>query len=222
MKNNGEQEANDIPVKVVVDSVLVDEDIIPAIAAGETVDWNVGQGTAAAVMHGVNLSAGDHDVKVFTLFEDDADASNDTISTSVYAYEKLTLPFSESFETEDGNKIWLAENLSNNALNWTIGTAKVGNVNWAKDGENAAYMSSVANTEHNAVLRSPVISVDEATTVRLSYYYTTRMKATDATDVTLLTATVNSLSSDTTFAVSSCSDSITDANAGVYRQAICL
>lgn len=218
VKNNGEQEANDIPVKVVVDSVLVDEDIIPAIAAGETVDWNVGQGTAAAVMHGVNLSAGDHDVKVFTLFEDDADASNDTISTSVYAYEKLTLPFSESFETEDGNKIWLAENLSNNALNWTIGTAKVGNVNWAKDGENAAYMSSVANTEHNAVLRSPVISVDEATTVRLSYYYTTRMKATDATDVTLLTATVNSLSSDTTFAVSSCSDSITDANAGVYRQ----
>ncbi len=218
VKNNGEQEATNIPVKVVVDSVVVDEDIIPAIAAGETVEWMVGQGTAADVMHGVNLSAGDHDVKVFTSFEDDADASNDTISTSVYAYEKLTLPFAESFESEDGSKAWVAENLSDNALNWTIGTAKVGNVNWAKDGENAAYMSSVANAEHNAVLRSPVISVDTAATVRLSYYYTTRMKATDAADVTLLTAMVKSLSTDSVFVVSSCADSITDANTGVYHQ----
>ncbi len=218
VRNNGEQEATDVAVKVCVDSTVVDEDVIPSIAAGETIDWKVGQGSLADVLHGVNLTAGDHEIKVFTVLEDDADNSNDSISASVYAYEKAKLPFAESFETETGNKSWVAENLSDNALNWNIGTAKVGEVNWAKDGENAAYMSSVANTEHNAVLHSPVIAADTAATFRLSYYYTTRMKATNPSDVTLLTATVNGLTSDTTYVVASCTDSITDANAGVYRQ----
>ena len=222
VKNNGTTDVADVPVKVAVDSVIVDEDNITSIAAGETKEWQMGSGTLTDQLHGLNLAAGKHTVTIYTLADNDQDAANDTIVRNVYAYEKSTLPFKESFETEAGNNCWTAKILGDNVLNWTIGTAKVGNVNWAKDGENAAYMSSVAGAEHNAVLRSPVISVSEAATVRLSYYYTTRMTATDASNVTLLTASVKSIAADTTFTVAQRTDSITDANQGNYKQGFLL
>lgn len=216
VKNNGEQAVENVPVKVSVDGEEVDADVIPSIEAGATVDWTMGQQDESETVHGVNLTAGDHVVKVYTDLEDDADVSNDTTTVNVYAYDRATLPYSYGFESEEDNKSWTAQNLSDNALCWTIGTAKVGNVNWAMDGENAAYMSSVAGAEHNAVLRSPEIAVSEPSTVSLSYYYTTRMKATEATDVTYLTASVRDLDVDAL--VATCTNEITDENQGNYRQ----
>ena len=217
VKNNGEQDVTDVPVKVCVDGEQVDEDVIPSIAAGATVDWKVGLQDESAAVHGVTMTAGDHEVKVYTALADDADVTNDTVTVSVRAYDKPALPYTYGFESEDDNKCWTAQNMSDNVLNWTIGTAKVGNVNWAVDGENAAYMSSVSGVEHNAVLRSPVLHASEAGQVRLSYYYTTRMKASGASDVTNITATVKHLGTDTTV-VAACTNAVTDENQGNYRQ----
>ncbi len=217
VKNNGEQDVADVPVKVCVDGEQVDGDVIPSIAAGATVEWKVGQADTTAAVHGVTVAAGDHDVTAFTALDDDADQSNDSLTVSIHAYDKPSLPYACGFESEDDNKCWTAQNMSDNALNWTIGTAKVGNVNWAVDGENAAYMSSVSGAEHNAVLRSPVLHASAPGQVRLAYYYTTRMKASDAADVTFITATVKHLGTDTTV-VAAVTDAVTDANQGNYRQ----
>lgn len=217
VKNNGEQDVTNVPVKVCVDGEQVDEDVIPSIAAGATVEWKMGQQDESETVHGVTMTAGDHEVMAYTALEDDADATNDTATVSVHAYDKPALPYTYGFESDDDNKCWTAQNLSDNVLNWTIGTAMVGNVNWAVDGENAAYMSSVSGAEHNAVLRSPVLHASAAGQVRLSYYYTTRMTASDASDVTDITATVKHLGTDTTV-VATCTNAVTDANQGNYRQ----
>lgn len=215
VKNNGEQDVTDVPVKVSLDGEVVDEDVVPVVPAGSTVSWPIDSDDATKA-HGLCLTVGDHVVKVFTDLEDDADMSNDTLTTNVYGYDRPTLPYTCSFEDENDPKVWLTANMSDNALNWTIGSAMVGNVNWAIDGENAAYMSSVAGAEHNAALISPEIQVAEAGKVSLSYYYTTRMLATEPTDVTSLTAYVSDLS--TGDVVAQCTNEITDENQGNYRQ----
>ena len=167
--------------------VLTDE--ISSIESGKTVTWTIGEGATESKLKGISLAAGKHNVNVYTTLSEDADLTNDTISLEVYAYDKPVMPFADSFENADDNNRWVAENKSDNALNWTIGSAMSNNVNWAKgNGENVAYMSSVAGAEHNAVLHSPVISIKNAGKVRLSYYYTTRMKASEADEKTYLEA----------------------------------
>lgn len=216
LTNFGEQASRNFPVAVAVDDNVVLTDAIPSIEAGKTIDWTMGEGTAYDMLKGVSLAAGTHTIRVYTALADDSALTNDTISLKVYAYDKPSVPFAESFENSDDNSRWIADNLSDNALNWNIGSAISNGVNWAKgDGSNAAYMSSVAGAEHNAVLRSPVISVAKAGKVRLSYYYTTRMKATDPESKTFLEAALVSLSGDYTV---SRKDTITDENIGTYRQ----
>ena len=219
VRNYSEEDLADIPVKVDVDGQTVSTDIVSNVPAGGVVDVEIGQTNIAdETLRGISYAEGTHDVKVYTAFENDINAANDTLSTTVYAYTKPEMPFAESFENETDNQRWTSENLSDNALDWTIDTAVVGNLNWAKDGENAAYMSSVAGAEHNAVLRSPVIRVNEAGKVRLSYYYTTRMTATNADDRTFLTVSVKGVSAETADFEVSRKDSISDANVGSYHQ----
>lgn len=219
VKNYSEDELKNIPVKVDVDGKTVVSDTIASIPSGETIDFEVGQNTTEdESLRGVAFSAGNHEVKVYTAFENDTYIYNDTTTLAVYAYDKPEMPFADSFENTDDAKRWEEEALGNNSLNWNIGTALVGNVNWAKDGENAAYMSSVANTEHNAVLRSPAIHVAEPGKVRLSYYYTTRMKSTNATDLTFITASVKGASDETADFCVSRTDTVADSNVGIYKQ----
>lgn len=216
LTNYGEQTAEQVPVAVAVDKTVVLTDIVPSIESGKTIDWIVAAGADENQQKGLKLVVGEHQIDVYTALDGDSDLSNDTISINVYAYDKPELPFADSFEDSEDNKRWVAENMSDNALNWNIGSAISNGVNWAKgEGANVAYMSSVAGAEHNAVLRSPVISVKKAGKVRLSYYYTTRMKAAYPESKTFLEATLSSVSGD--YSISR-KDSITDINVGVYHQ----
>lgn len=235
VKNYSNEEMTNIPVKVEVDGDVVYTDTVASIASGEEKAMLIGKNPdKMKPSFGISFATeGTHTVKVYTAFENDTDLSNDTVTVSVYAYNKYAIPYAESFENEKDNKCWAAENNGSSSLNWTIGTAKTGNVNWAKDGENAAYMSSVANTEHDAELESPYIHVTEPGKLRLSYYYATRMKATNATDTTFLEVSLKSVKTDTiaydnpdgveTYYVECVydtlrGDTITDANVGKYRQ----
>lgn len=214
--NYGEEAAADVPVKVTVDDVVVAADVIPSIESGKTLEWTLKDGDADLAL---SVAAGTHTVKVYTELEDDANTENDSTSVSLYAYDKPEMPFADSFEDADNNMRWTAENMSDNVLNWNIGTAVSNGVNWAKgDGTMAAYMASVAGAEHNAVLRSPIISVKSAGDVRLSYYYTTRMYATDAASKTYITAAVMGVSADVADFSVQRTDTVTDANVRHYRQ----
>ena len=235
VKNYSNENLTNIPVKVEVDGDVVYTDTVASIASGEETTIMVGRNPdKMKPSFGISFATeGTHTVKVYSAFENDTDQSNDTVAVSVYAYDKYAVPYAESFENEKDNKCWTAEDKGGSVLNWTIGSAKAGNVNWAKDGENAAYMSSVANTEHDAELESPYIHVAEPGKLRLSYYYTTRMKATNATDTTFLEVTLESVKTDTiayenpdgvetyyvecVYDTTRC-DTITDANVGKYRQ----
>ena len=222
VKNNGSSDVANVAVKLTVDDAVVAEDVIPAIASEQTIDWTIGSGSTASTFAGLNLAAGSHTIAVTATAEGDAEAGNNTAQCDVVAYNAYTIPFAESFESILSRSCWNAKSLGDNVLNWTTGTAIVGTVNWAKDGQNAAYMSSVAGTEHNAVLYSPVIKADKAQALRLSYFYTTRMNATSATNKTMLTATVRRVDDGSKAVVAQHTDTITDANVGVYHQGYAL
>lgn len=216
VNNYGEAAVKDVPVSISVDGEVVLTDVIPSVESGKTVDYTLTGNSAVADVKGLRLAAGLHSVNAYTSLEDDPNMANDTVAVNVYAYTKPEIPFADSFESSDDNMRWTAENYSDNVLNWTLGSAISNNVNWAKgSGENVAYMSSVSGAEHNASLVSPVIRVTEPGKVRLSYYYTTRMTSAQADAETYLTATVRGVASD--FSVSR-TDTVTDANVGVYRQ----
>lgn len=216
VSNLGEQTTQKVPVVVAVDGEVVLTDEISSIESGKTVTLTIGEGATESKLKGISLVAGKHNVNVYTTLGEDADLTNDTISLEVYAYDKPVMPFADSFENAEDNNRWVTENKSDNALNWTIGSAISNNVNWAKgNGENVAYMSSVAGAEHNAVLHSPVISIKNAGKVRLSYYYTTRMKASEADEKTYLEVVLSNVAGD--FSVSR-KDTITDSNIGSYHQ----
>lgn len=216
VNNYGEADVKDVPVSISVDGEVVLTDVIPSVESGKTVDYTLTGNSAVADVKGLRLAAGLHSVSAYTSLEDDPNMANDTVAVNVYAYTKPEIPFADSFESSDDNMRWTVENNSDNVLNWTLGSAISNNVNWAKgSGENAAYMSSVSGAEHNASLVSPVISVKEPGKVRLSYYYTTRMTSAQADAETYLTAKVMGVTSD--FSVSR-TDTVTDANVGIYRQ----
>lgn len=214
--NYGEEKAENVPVNVTVDGTLSAETIIPSIEPGNSIDYTIDNKGEAWTL---SLVRGEHTIKVATALEDDADTSNDTMEQLVYAYNKPSMPFADSFADESNRKRWTAENLSDNVLNWNIGTASSGGTNWSKEGDGyCAYMSSVSGAEHNAVLYSPIISVDKACDVRLSYYYTTRMYSAEKDAETYLTAKVSGVSADVAEYSAERRDTITDANVRVYRQ----
>lgn len=216
VSNYGEEKAVDVPVAVAVDGTVVLNGVIQSIEPGVTADWVM---SADGEETGLKLAAGMHKVDVYTDLEDDADVANDTISLQIYSYAKPEIPFADSFENVEDTKRWTTENNSDNALCWNIGSAISNGVNWAKgEGENAAYMSSVAGAEHNAVLYSPVVAIREAGKVRLSYYYTTRMKSADADAETYLTAMIKGVSPKLAEYSVCRTDTLTDGNVGEYRQ----
>lgn len=214
--NYGEEKAENVPLKVEVDGALAAEATVPSVEPGKSVDYTISDKGEAWALSLVN---GTHYIKVYTALEDDADLSNDSIMQTVYAYNKPSMPFADSFADTGNSKRWTMENMSDNVLNWNIGSAVANGIDWSKDADHfCAYMSSVSGAEHNAVLRSPVITVDKPCSVRLSYYYTTRMYSAEAGAETYLTAKVSGVSDAVADYSAERTDTITDANVRAYRQ----
>ncbi len=217
VSNAGSKTQTSIPVKLVYDGVVV---------ASETIDTLLAPGESVAHTFGYTATAteGKHVFSMIAALEGDANAANDTISDTLDVYKAMAFPFVESFENTATSDRWIRVNPGDNVIVCTIGEVGKYGVNYAKDGHRAAYVNSLANTEHDNWLISPAIKIDAATPARLSYYYTTTMKATNATDEAYVEAyLVKEPETLYNFGIYNestliAADTITDDNVLTYRQ----
>lgn len=212
IENAGSAAQKNVPVKLVYDGETV---------ATETIDSTLAGGDKITYTFNYTCEAtkGVHNVSVIAALDGDTNAANDTVSRPFYAYDAMTYPYVENFEDSTQSSLWM-RTTGNSSLDWTIGSVNRGYVNYAKDGDNAAYVNSLANTEHDDWLISPAINVTKAGANRLSFYYTTTMKSTNATDKTVLKAYVSKNFSADGFAEADLlsTDTITNSNILSYRQ----
>ncbi len=212
IENAGSAVQKNIPVKLVYDGETV---------ATETIDSTLeaGKKIAYTFKYTCEAKSGKHNVAVIAALNGDTNAANDTVSSSVYVYEPMAYPFAENFEDSTTAGLW-TKITSVSSLDWTVGSVDKGYANYAKDGHNAAYVNSLANTEHDDWLISPAINVTKAGANRLSFYYTTTMKATNATDKTVLKAYISKdyTAGEYTEADLVSTDTITNDNILTYRQ----
>lgn len=212
IENAGSETQQNVPVKLICDGETV---------ATETIDSTLAAGDKIVYTFNYTCEAtkGMHNVTVIAAMEGDSNTANDTVSMPFYVYEPMAYPYAESFEDSTLSSLWM-RSTSNSSLDWTIGSVDKGYANYAKDGHNAAYVNSLANTEHDDWLVSPAINVTKAGANRLSFYYTTTMKATNATDKTVLKAYISKNFSADEFAEADMvsTDTITDSNILSYRQ----
>lgn len=211
--NRGIEALANVPVRLSIDGNKIQEGTIAEIAPGDTVDYTF---TAP-----ISPTLGDHKITVYTDMPDDADLKNDTVDTDITIYAARQFPLAESFETESGNKEWNIYNTDNDLLSWKFTSTVVGNLNYAKDGNYAAYMSSATGIKHDDWLISPAINVTESGKARLSYYYTTRMTTTTEDTGTFLTAYLSTSPDpeDISELTALCTDTVTNSNVNSYRQA---
>ena len=211
-RNAGGETLTDIPVCYQFDDGEIVRETIDRIEAGESA-----QHTFTST---IDLSAiGSHTLKVWAEFDGDTEPGNDSATRTISAYEAYDFPFEASFEADEQNDNWITYNADNDILYWEITQVIDGNINYAKDGVQAAYMSSASGIEHNDWLISPAINASEGK-ARISFYYTTRMSSSsgdDGCNIKLYLATTDNpdeISKGEPLAVFT----LTDENVLVYKQ----
>ena len=211
-RNAGGETLTDIPVCYQFDDGEIVRETIDRIEAGESA-----QHTFTST---IDLSAiGSHTLKVWAEFDGDTEPGNDSATRTISAYEAYDFPFEASFEADEQNDNWITYNADNDILYWEITQVIDGNINYAKDGVQAAYMSSASGIEHNDWLISPAINASEGN-ARISFYYTTRMSSSsgdDGCNIKLYLATTDNpdeISKGEPLAVFT----LTDENVLVYKQ----
>ncbi len=213
IENAGSASQTGVPVKLEYDGKTVaTETIASTLEGGAKVTYTFNYTCPA--------ETGSHTVAIVAALDGDTNTSNDTVRTTLKVYDPQAYPFAESFEDKAQDSLWTSVNTDADAIYWSLGSVDKGYANYAKDGHNAAYINSLANTEHNDWLISPAIKVTEAGAARLSFYYTTTMKATNATDKTELKAYLSKSATpaDYTDADLLCTETVTDENVLTYRQ----
>lgn len=213
VENAGSAAQASVPVKLLYDGETV---------ATETIGSGLEAGAKTTYTFNYTCTAvtGKHTIAVVAALDGDASTANDTVSTTLVVYDPQAYPFAEGFENTAKDSLWTSLNTANDAIYWSLGSVDKGYVNYAKDGHNAAYLNSLANTEHDDWLISPAIKVTAAGAARLSFYYTTTMKATNTTDKTELKAYISKscTPADYTDADLLCTETVTDDNVLTYRQ----
>ena len=212
-RNAGGTLLENIPVCCQLDNGTILRETIDRIEVGESHQHTFATGT-------VDLSAvGSHTLKVWTEMDGDSESANNAITQTISAYEAYDFPFEASFEADEQNENWITYNADNDILYWEIMQVIDGNINYAKDGQQAAYMSSASGIEHNDWLISPAINASKGD-ARISFYYTTRMNSSSGSDgcnIKLYLATTDDpdeISKDAPLAVFT----LTDDNVLVYKQ----
>lgn len=173
--NLGAKTLQDVRVCYRLDDGDTVDGSIPSIASGDTIRYTFPG-------DGIDLSRiGNHTLTVWTELEGDGNAENDAFTSKITAYEAREFPFAASFEADEANCDWIRYNPDADLLSWDMMQVIDGNVNYAKDGTWAAYISSAAGVEHNDWLVSPAIRVTQGA-ARISFYYTTRMSSSSTAD----------------------------------------
>ena len=217
VSNEGSKAQSNIPVKLVYDGETVATETIDATLQPDEVTLHTFNFTTTA-------TAGQHNVEMIVALEGDTNAANDTLCDAIDVYKPYTIPFVENFE-DDSESIerWFTTDPADGVIEGSIGSVNKGYVNYAKDGNNAAYINTMANTEHDNWFTSPAINIEKAGPIRLSYYYTTTKTSTNADDETYLDAYL--VKGDSFYDVDSytdddklTTDTITDDNVLTYRQ----
>ena len=174
-KNIGNKDLTNIAVYYQLDNGTKVEETIASMTVGESVEYTFKTGK-------IDLSAvGMHTLTVGTKLPTDGDPGNDSKSLTISSYEAQAFPYKESFEITENNSNWIISNPDNDVVYWELMQVIDGQVNYAKDGVNAAYISSLAGTEHNDWLISPAINTPKGN-ARISFYYLTRMSSASAVD----------------------------------------
>ncbi len=213
IENTGSASQANVPIKLEYDGKTVATETL-----GKTLE--PGAKTTYKFNYTCTAETGKHTVAVVASLDGDTNTENDTVKTALVVYDPLTYPFAENFESMAQDSLWTCVNPGNDAISWTFGSVDKGYVNYAKDGHNAAYINSLANTEHNDWIISPAIKVTKAGAARLSFYYTTTMKSTSAADKTELKAYISKSYKLDGYTDDDllCTETITDSNVLTYRQ----
>ena len=174
-RNGGSKTIENIPVSFSLDGGTAVTETIGAIEPGQTVKHTFTTATLDLA------TAGTHTLKVWAAFDGDTNSGNDSKSLEITSYEAYTFPYSTSFEADDNNSHWIRYNADGDIIYWEITGVVDGQVNYAKDGTQAAYINSAAGMEHNDWLISPAVDAQSGD-ARISFYYTTRMSSSSGGD----------------------------------------
>ena len=174
VSNVGTFEINNVPVSLELDGKEISTQTIAHLDAGES--------KQIVFSERIDLSStGNHKIVVKSMLESDKNSVNDQKEFAINSYEPYSFPFDYGFEDDAKNQNWITYNPDNDLLAWEIMQVINGTVNYAKDGKNAAYISSASGIQHNDYLISPAIEVP-AGKARISFYYTSRMKSSSSSD----------------------------------------
>ena len=168
--NYGSETVSDYEAKLEVDGQELESATLPDIASGATVNFSFDSR--------LQLADGTHTLAVI--------AGNDSEKKSLVIYQPQAYPYQETFEDTVSWKWWNSVNKDADPVYWTVMGVVKGNINYAKNGTHAAYVSSAANIVHDDWLISPAINITKTGRQRLSFFYVTTYKAASAGDVTTL------------------------------------
>lgn len=206
VSNYGGNTAVNYPVALSVDGVQSQSGTIPSIPSGATVEYTFD--------NKLNLTEGTHSITFV------AGSHSDGISKSLVIYQPKAYPYQETFEDTTTWKLWNTVNPDADPVYWTILGVVKGNINYAKNGTHAAYISSAANVTHDDWLISPAINITQTGRQRISYFYVTTYKSATAKAQTGLDVYVSQKNNpaDIESETPAASETITDDNQNVYRQ----
>lgn len=202
--NYGSETVSGHEAKLEVDGQELESATLPDIASGATVNFSFDSR--------LQLADGTHTLAVI--------AGNDSVKKSLVIYQPQAYPYQETFEDTVSWKWWNSVNKDADPVYWTVMGVVKGNINYAKNGTHAAYVSSAANIVHDDWLISPAINITKTGRQRLSFFYVTTYKAASAGDVTTLDVYVDQKNNPDTLSEKTpvTTVTLTDDNLNVYRQ----
>ena len=212
-RNAGGTTIYDVPVYYQLDGGVTVRETLTSIASGETLQHTFSSGK-------LDLTAtGKHTLKVWTELDGDTNTGNDAAEFTITSYKAREFPFAASFEADESNDEWITYNKGNDLIYWEITAVVDGNVNYAKDGQQAAYINSASGLEHNDWLISPAVNAKEGN-ARISFYYTTRMTSSSGSAGCYIELYLAKTDDPETISGSEplATYTVTDDNVLVYRQ----
>ena len=202
--NYGSETAQGLKAQLVVDGAVQAEGTLPDIASGKTVDYTFDKT--------LNLSDGGHTLEV--------KVQTESVEKSVYVYQPKAYPYQETFEDTATWKAWNTYNADADPIYWMMTGVVKGQLNYAKNGTHAAYISSASGIEHDDWLISPAINVMATGKQRLSFFYVSTFNAAHTGAITGLEAYVAKVGTPSELQQLKplTIDTLTNANVNVYNQ----
>ncbi len=164
-KNVGKDDLQNVPVHYQAKDGKVVDGVIASLSRGEEVSYTFDTKADFSQL-------GANELKVWSTLQSDGDSSNDEATTTVEVYEAAGFPYKMSFEPDESWKNWITYNPEKDIVYWEVMQVVNGNINYAKEGQYAAYINSFSGVTHDDWLISPAITLPKGK-VRLSFYYTT-------------------------------------------------